>query len=148
MLLLLARVNLYLNFVNVILEITFFHGSIRECHFTVAVLDSTVPFTLIPTTVSPSHFSISVSIIFIIFTLVLITTGPDESSESMLFIIFVFTVVNVARRSLGTAPFTFTVFHTSFEQTDISSSICPGILTLSVGFSLYVIPGVRITIDE
>ena len=128
--------NLHFYLVDIIFKVSFFHGAIGEGHLAVTVLDTSIPLALVPTTVSPTHLSVSMTVIFEVLALVLVTTCPNESTEAMLAIILVFTVINVAGRALCASPFTLPVFHSCFEQTDISGSIRPCILAFALWLSV------------
>ena len=56
--------------INIVLEITFFYGSIRKCYSTITMLDTSFPLTYIYGSIYPFHFSEALS--FIIFILPLI----------------------------------------------------------------------------
>jgi hypothetical protein len=115
MLLFLLLFYLHLYLVDIVFEIAFFSGIVREGHLAISVLDASIPFALVPRAISPAHLSIPVSIIFEILALVLVATCPDETTKPMLAIVLVFSVVDIARRAFSTAPLSFSMFHSSLE---------------------------------
>jgi hypothetical protein len=110
-----VRLYLHLNFVDIIFEVSFFHCAVRERHLSIAVLDASIPFTLIPAAICPPHLSIPVSIVFFVLTLVLVTTSPDEPAKAMFAVILILAVIDIARRALSTAPLALAVFHAGLE---------------------------------
>jgi hypothetical protein len=127
---------LYFNLVDIVFEIAFFGSVVREGHFAISVLDASIPFALVPRAISPAHFSITVPIIFEVLTLVLVSTCPDEATETMLAIVLVLSIVDIARRTFSTAPLSFSMFHSSLEESNIRCSISPSVLTLAIRLSM------------
>lgn len=112
------------------------------------MLNSSLPFTLIATSIGPVHLTISVSFVFFIFTFVNISTCPLEHPISVLLVCEIVTFVAVALWTTGTAPFSFTLFHTSFKLAHIACSVGPCILSFAFWFSIYIFSCVGIAINK
>jgi hypothetical protein len=48
---------------NVIFKLSFLNGAVGECHFSIAVLDTCLPFSLIEGTVGPKHLTVAISLV-------------------------------------------------------------------------------------
>ena len=133
---------LHLDLIDIIFEVSFFHCTIWERHLAIPMLNTSVPFTLIPAAICPPHLAIPMAIVFFVLTLVLVTTSPDEPSKAMLAVILILAVIDVARGALGAAPLAFSVFHASLEQTNIGSSVGPRILSLAFRLSIQIVTSI------
>ena len=130
--------DLYFDFVYIVFKVTFFLRPIWEYHFTISMLDAPDPLTLVTASICPVHLSIPVSFIVFIFSFVDITASPLEYPVAVLFVSVVVTLVAVALGASCTSPLTFSLFHSSFEISDVAGTIGPCVLAFSIWFPIDV----------
>ena len=102
------------------------------------MLDSFAPLAFVHRSVHPIHFSVPISLVVLVSALVFIPTCPLEHSLSVLFIVLVLTFVLVAVGLLTLLPLALAMLKPSFELPSVGGAVVPGVLTDSVGLSLYV----------
>ena len=134
---------------RIVLEKTFFYPSIGKLHPTDTILDSFVPLSFVTGAILPVHLTVAVPLIVLIAPFVIITRFPSEHAHTIFLIVLVGAFVHVAVLVIKALfPFTFAIFQTVFEFSDIYASVFPFILTLSFRFSVSVSARIAVSIGE
>lgn len=131
----------------IVRKLTFFDAAIRKNHFSLAILNSCLPFSSIGRTIDPIHFTETFSFIIFVITFINVSTFPSKNTISILFVLKIFSFICITQsRSSILFPFSFSMFETFLELTYICTTVSPLILALSIWFSIYIGTRVRITV--
>ena len=134
---------------RIVLEKTLFNATIGKLHPTDTILDSFVPLSFVTGAIFPVHLTVAMPLIVLIAPLIIITRFPSEHAHTIFLIVLVGAFVHVAVLVIKALfPFTFAIFKTVFEFSDIYASVFPFILTLSFRFSISVSARIAVSIGE
>ena len=112
-------------------------------------MDAVIPLASIYAAIGPVHLTIALFDIKVIVALVIGTRSPSELAEPVLHILMVLTFVGICYFFCSVLlPHTLSLFHTFDEDTRVSVTVGPTILTIAVSFSVSVLAEVNITIRE
>ena len=111
------------------------------------MLNTIQPLSFVITTITPIHLSEVVSKLLLIISLIYIATSPSKYAVAMLFIFKVLALVFIAV-SRSFFPHTVTLSQTVSKGPFEVTSICPIILTITMGLSLCIFSFIKISIGK
>ena len=113
------------------------------------MLYALAPFAFVHAAISPQHLAISLPLILMVISFVNIATCPSENSFAVLLVVLVLALVRVASLYvLAAPPFASALFLAFIEVADEYLSCGPGVFSLSVRFSIKVLPSILISVGE
>ena len=124
---------------RIVLEQALLDPAVGELHPPYAVLDASLPFTLVARPIFPVHLSIAVPLVILVASLIVVTTFPGELAHSVLLVIFILTFIHVASLGIESlAPFASSVLQSVLKFSNIDASIFPLVLALAFGFTVAI----------
>ena len=113
------------------------------------MLNTPGPFALIYATISPPHLSIAITLVLFIFAFISVATGPCEHSVALLLVVEIITLILITRLwTLGTLPTPFTMLKSLMELSYVKGSILPSILTSTIGFTIFILSRISVSVFE
>ena len=134
---------------DVIFKSPFLDRTVREGHFSIAMLDALFPLTLIDGPICPEHLTVTISLVIEVVTLVDVAALPIKYTVPVLAILLVLTIILVAGSNIKLfLPLAAPMLETFFELAHVDTSRFPLVLTLALWLTGFVGTCIGVTIRE